>query len=288
MSVEIDLHGGNGDVLAFREFGSDYLLTPGLVGTGLLGRELSSVQGAASGSTVRGSRAGDRLLLLPLLIGTATRTEFMAALRRFSNAVRVTDPVSPPRLVWRTEVGDEFSIDVFYISGADVEWSAEFEDVGTRRVAPTFRCPRPYWEMTDPINLPTYEQPVAETLLPDLALLQLSSSSVFGDATVVNPGDVEAPVVWIVTGPAATSAFTRADGLGFTLGAITAGEVITVDTRSRTVTDQTGANRYDLLGSAPKLFHLLPGTSQVSLVATGTDSGSRITGYFYPRVETVF
>jgi hypothetical protein len=68
------------------------------------------------------------------------------------------------------------------------------------------------------------------------------------------------------------------------------GETITVDTRPGQipVVDQTGADRYELLGPAPKLFPFPGGTSTVTIDVQNATADTLVRGFYWPRVEVMF
>jgi phage-related protein len=116
----------------------------------------------------------------------------------------------------------------------------------------------------------------------------VSSSQALGTLTIENDGDVDAYPVWVINGPATNVSIT-VNGIGFEYTeSLSSGETITIDARTATVTDDAGTNKYAFLGTAPKLFRIPPGSTNVSIVATGADSNTRINGNFNPRREVIY
>lgn len=282
--VEIDLIGSNGDVIELREATGTYQLPAGLVGTGMLPKTIATIDGPGL-SWIRSVRPGLRPISLPILLLTSSRTEQMAAQRRVARALKWS-PAASPMLRWTAESGEQFLLDVAYQGGAETTW-------GSRTGSPTYTrwllslvAADPYWRSADPVSLPVLTTAAGTPLLPNLANLNVSPASVIGEVELANPGDVEAPIVWQVKGP--WSALTLAlGGDALVLDAVDSSTTLTIDAAAGTVVDQAGANRYDLLGPAPRFFELPPGASQVDIQAIGSDANTLITGYFYPRFEVV-
>ena len=63
--------------------------------------------------------------------------------------------------------------------------------------------------------------------------------------------------------------------------------MITVDTEQGTVVDETGANRYDILGPAPKLFPIPPGLSSLVIEGENTTNDTLVIVRYGTRFEVV-
>jgi phage-related protein len=70
-------------------------------------------------------------------------------------------------------------------------------------------------------------------------------------------------------------------------GTIDSGDTITVDTATGEVYDQDNVNSYSILGDAPKLFALPPGTSQITITGDDTTDATRVAFFYAPRFEVV-
>ena len=98
------------------------------------------------------------------------------------------------------------------------------------------QAPNPYWESVSPQNY-TLQMSAGRGLLGggSLTKLRLSGQYGFGDVTLVNPGDVVAYPTWTVNGPCDAVSITQ-NGVGFTYNEpIAAGDSITIDTLSGTL-----------------------------------------------------
>lgn len=287
VTADMTLIGSNGDTLTFtHSLTGTYQVLEGLDGFEVPDPQLA-IHDAPHGSTVTGSRDLSRNLGFTVRIVADGQAAVVAAKRRLESAIRFRQG-SPARLFVESAIGQVWT-PVYRRQGGSqtLRWETLNDRFGDLPL-PLF-SPQAHWEAVDPINLPTLRQGLSATLLPHLALMQLGSASASGVMEIVNPGDVDSPVVWKVRGPATSVSFTRDDGQSFTLEGILEDELISVSTRwgDVPVTDQTGANRYDLMAQGPRLFYLPDGHSRVSVSAAGVDADSYITGYFYARLGGV-
>lgn len=288
--LPLSLFGTNGDVIDFHRWVGDFIGLTGARGFGVPPQVLTMLEGAGDGATVRNVRAGARDLDLPIGIFGENRGDILEKQRRLRAALR-WDPASgepPAQLRFRLFGGEVFEIGVHYVAGAETQIGETGTDYYCRWLL-TLRCPDPYWVALDEISFRLRSGSGGRGLLPRLANLRVSSSQVLGSVTVNNPGDVPAPIKWIVTGPGGP--FSAVSSLGETLTFDTtlgSGEVITIDGETALVTDQTGENRYGELGDAPKLFSAQPGISTIDVLLPSATADSRVVGLFRPRRELVY
>jgi hypothetical protein len=154
------------------------------------------------------------------------------------------------------------------------------------RVALQLLAPDPWWYGAEVVALDfattagrSYLAPY-ETVSPDRAL---------GSGTVDVIGDAAVSPIWTITGPATSVTVRYSDsGPGWTFGAIDAGETITINVETYTVTDNTGANRIgNIAWLTSTLFQLSPGPNALLLSITGGVVGqSAIRLTYRPRWET--
>lgn len=115
----------------------------------------------------------------------------------------------------------------------------------------------------------------------------LGGSSLLGDVTIESHSDVDVYPVWLINGPTdgdVTATVSRVDDLGnpFTetwhliMPALVAGETVTVDTGSKTVTGPDGSNWFRYL-TEYNLWGLEPGDNPISLEMSGATDVSSIT-----------
>lgn len=291
MVVNLTLIGANGDTIPLDN-GSDFVLSSGFRGTGLAASELRVTASAGDGGTWRGTRKASRDLDVPLTVLGSSRDDVETKLRRFAAAL--SDRYGTPKLRATYGDGTSYDLEVHYVAGAETTYGSDARNLFCNW-AMTWQAPDPFWVSNRAVEFSVgasaqtrglLAAPVGETAT--LSALRVSSSQALGSLTIENPGDVDAFPVWTIDGPA-TSVSITLDGVGFTYGeTLVSGNRITIDTRTATVTNAAGVNKYGFLGTAPKLFRIPPGTSTLSIVATGADSNTRINGYFNPRREVIF
>lgn len=117
-----------------------------------------------------------------------------------------------------------------------------------------------------------------------LTRLRVSSGQAMGPVEFQNPGDAATPPLVVVHGPATTLTSQSPRGELLTwAGDLLTGQHLFIDHETRTVTDDTGANRYTELGPAP-LFWTIPArnsTGFITLEGATRDSGVDVT--YRPR-----
>jgi hypothetical protein len=287
-SSPLTLIGSNGDIIPLQLTATDYAALDGASGFGIPPKALTVAEGAGDGGVVRYTRATVRDIDIPVGIFGTSRGEVLDRQRRLASALRVRPGRPPVLLQYTLESGDVYQIPVWYVTGAETQIGADGRGYFCRWVL-TLRCPDPFWTSVQETPFLVIA-PGATTrgLLPKLARLQLSESSVLGAVEISNPGDVPADLTWEITGPGGPFTATAETGESFTINEIGDGETITVDTRTGAVTDQVGANRYATLGPAPKLFRLPEGTTTVEILLQDATISSRVVGRYRARREVVY
>lgn len=291
MVVNLTLVGANGDTIPLDN-GSDFVLSSGFSGTGLTSSQLRITASAGDGGTWRGTRKASRDLDVPLTVLGSTRDDVEAKLRRFAAAL--SDRYGVPKLRASYDDGTSYDLAVHYVAGAETTYG---EDAGNLfcNWNMSWKAPDPFWVSNQAVQFTVTTSgevrgllaaPVGQTAT--LSALRVSSSQALGLITIENPGDVDSFPVYKIEGPATNVAITL-NGVGFTYTeTLVAGNIITIDTKSATVTNAAGVNKYGFLGTSPKLFRIPPGTSSLSIEATGADASTKISGYFNPRREVIF
>lgn len=163
------------------------------------------------------------------------------------------------------------------------------EDAGiiSQRISATFIAHDPYWYSVGDTAIVYTGNTEVSTFFPFFPL-RLSSSAVFvNDASVNNPGDLEAWPVWTISGPGSNiviSNLTTTESLTLTT-VVTAGQSVTIDTRpgAKTVLNDDGTSLFPLMSPTSSLFSLAKGDNhiQVSMDSTSTTSSIRLA--FRPR-----
>lgn len=274
MKLSIESGAGAVDLPLFDTHG--FVYQPDPKGLGLTQRLVEWAESPAGGGRVKSSRVGMRDAELPVVI-LGDSSDEVRAMQGQLGRVLSTSPV----LVVALDDGGKYRLPFEWVGGGND--SLPFEGATELELSITIRCPDPYWVSDDPVQIGPIGltgEPVG--LLPDLAELQVMGSSAFGDVQVENPGDAEAPVTWMITGPGGP-ATVELGGRGFVLDTVLeAGESVTVRKGDLgwTVTDQTGASRYADLGPAPKFPSIPVGESTGSVLMTNAGAGSSVAGFF--------
>lgn len=252
----------------------------GASGFGLPDVSVQWLEGAGDGAVYRGVRVLPRDIDLPLFFATANRAKLQALLSRFARMM-----AGPMTLKLVEDDGTFWSAQVRRVGGGSYIWGQD--TIGERELSTvvTLRAGDPFWTYSRPFSQYVFSAVSGRGLLKTrLSKLQISSSQAIGTMLLENIGDAVAFPVWTVTGPGSNFEARLPNGIGFTWTAtLAAGETLIVDTKSGTVRDGTGANRYAGLSTAPRLFGIPPGRTSVTASMIGTSAGSSITCSWQPR-----
>lgn len=250
----------------------------GVTGLGLPSVSTQWQEGAGDGGSFRGSRTLMRDIDLPISLLGANRTHLKQLTSRLALAL-----AGECRLRLVDDNGTSWFALVRRVGGG--EFAYGIDTIGERELATvvTLRAGDPYWTAEDS-NRATIRKSTARGLLPKLGNLQLSNSQALGVIQLDNPGDASAYPVWRIEGPGTN--FRAVSPSGEVLawnGELIAGESLTIDTRAGTVIDGLGANRYDELAPAPRMWQVPPGAgSAVASLDDPTDE-SEIIATWRPR-----
>lgn len=266
----------------------DYLKSAGRSGFGVAPTKLITRDGAKGGTRWRRTRRGSRTIVIPITIFGDNRQSVEDKMRALIRLLQ--DDMTSPRLVAKYPTNERYYSEIHYSSGADVEYGNDTDGVSYGTWALNLLAPDPYWTSEKQIQYAIGPANAGKGLLPHLSKLQLSSSQTIGTVLFENPGDVDAYPVWTLRGPGDSGFQARLpDGSGFTFNAaLTADDIITIDTKTKTVTDQNGNNRYPDLGSSPKMFSIPKGNTPVFVELEGTSASTLVSVYFNPRRELIF
>jgi hypothetical protein len=284
MALSMTLTGTNGDTISFDD--DNYVPQIGLRGFGIPSPILRIDPSASNGGTFRFSKRDVREINLPLMILGSSRQETETKLRRLSYILR-----DKAVLTVTYEDGEKWTLDVYLAGGGETQFGSTGSDYFCQWDL-ALQAPQPFWQSTAPFSVSIVSSSTARGLLAgsspkSLAFLRVKSSQAFGTVTVTNTGDVNAPAVWTIKGPS-TLTTIQLNGVGFTFNdTISSATTITIDCEAGTVKDQTGANRYSGLGTAPKLFSIPPGDQTLTVSVTGATSDTKVTGTFSSRREVL-
>jgi hypothetical protein len=267
------------DLNEIDDKGVGFQAKSGVTGLGLPPVSVQWLEGAGDGAVFRGTRVQTRDIDLPIEILALDRADLQAKLSRLAlvlagGCTLVLDEGNG--VTWSTEVhrvgGGE------YTYGDDTVGGREFQTVITLRAGD------PYFTSSVQQVRTISGAAGASAFLANMVTMAIAPSQAIGAIDLSNSGDAAAYPVWEVRGPG--DHFTATSPAGETLkwnGTLAVGQKLIVDTRRGTVTDETGANRYDLLDTAPRFWTVQPGDSTAVASLLNTTSASQITCSWYPR-----
>ena len=268
--------------------GGPYSLMVGTMGLGVPPVRNRFSQGADDGETFRGKAYGMRAMDLPIFVEGANRAEMEARVRALADVVDVPATEGMPKIIVEYASGEVYEMNFVYSSG--LEGDGPKSTAQRTEVPLSVLCPLPFWVARDALQFTLQADPSPVGLLPDLAALPIASSETFGELTVNNPGDVECPITWVITGPGGPAGAELA-GRGWEFEATLAeGEIVTVERTQTgvTVKDNTAANRYSDMADAPFFSKLPKGASVLNVSMVDATTASSVVGYFRPRKKVVY
>lgn len=230
------------------------------------------------GSQWEGFRTGRGEVFIPLLVSSDTYDGFEVEHEAF---MQTLDPrqegvlrVTRPNGRWR-EIGCR------YTSGAEMtaDWDVTTSLAATYGV--TWATADPYWRGQEVVA--RFQNAIATRLLPAPPFV-LSAGQTLANATVTNPGDVESYALWRIEGPFSSFSVGVGDSLVDVALPKFAGEYVEIDMRPRrlTITDETGADRWDNVTDVV-FSEIPPGKTPLTVVVNGSGAGSAVTLTFTPR-----
>ncbi|MEU6056988.1 phage tail family protein [Streptomyces sp. NPDC047097] len=266
------------DLNEIADKGLGYQAKRGATGFGLPPVAVQWLEGAGDGAAYRRRRVLPRDIDLPLEIWARSRADLQARLSRM--AIMLAGRCT---LVLQDDDGTRWQTDVYRTGGGDFAYGVETTGEREFETIVTFRAPDPYWTSST-VETRQITGAATKPFLTGLSKLTVAASQAIGEIQLNNSGDAEAYPVWKVHGPGHT--FTAVSPSGERLrwtGRLDSGQVLTVDTKRGTVTDQAGANRYNLLAPAPRLWTVEPGLSTAEASLLDVAKGSRIVCSWQPR-----
>lgn len=251
----------------------------GVTGLGLPPKQIQWLEGAGDGAIARGRRTLARDIDLPLFIAGYDRDNLKSWLARLAIVLSETATltfIDADEVHWVAEV--EHVGGGTYTYGTDTVGETDFQTVITLRAGD------PYFTSINAKQETIKKAIPARGLLPRLVNLQLTSSQQFGAITFTNDGDAPAYPVWSIIGPGST--FRAVSPRGEVLqwnGVLGVGQTLTIDTRAGTVIDDTGANRYAELATAPRMWTVPPGSSSSQVELADVSAESAVDCTWRPR-----
>lgn len=168
---------------------------------------------------------------------------------------------------------------MYLAGGGDWVYGVDTDGVRELRTVVTLRSSTPYWTYSDETARTFGTENPGRGLIKDTTAgntgadsfirLRFSGVQPQGPVVLENKGNVEAFPKWVLRGPLSYFSATSQAGEVFSWsGTLTDTDTLTIDAGNASVRDQTGANRYAELGTAPKLWRVQPGLTVAQLVAT--------------------
>lgn len=283
----------NDDIIEFsaNNPASGFVKGSGAAGFGVAPTSVIIREGAGAGGRHRSTRRGPRSILFPVLMfGSVGELENM--MRRLARLMN--DTYSAPILAAHYPDGSIYETEFHYEGGLDPQYGNDTNVRDFIKIALQLRSPSPYWTNRIATDYPFVSPTAGRGLIRtgnSFSKLRISSGQILGDVVVNNAGDVEAFPVWTIKGPGNYfEAIRRKDGATFRYNSVlTASNIVTVNTQEKTVVDQTGADRYTSMSTAPKLFSIPPGESSIRVYLDGAVLGTSLVAFqLKERRELVF
>ncbi|MFE4451416.1 phage distal tail protein [Streptomyces sp. NPDC056796] len=266
------------DLSEIEDVGQGYQARTGVTGFGLPPVQVQWLEGAGDGSKYRRKRVLSRSIDIPLEILARDRDDLQARISRLALVV-----AGECTLTLLDNSGVRWWAKVHRTGGG--EYTYGVETIGEREFETilTFQAADPYWTSST-TETRTITGETTAAFLSALGNLNVAASQAIGEIELSNSGDAEAYPIWKIYGPGKT--FTATSPSGEKLiwnGTLTAGQVLTIDTKEGTVTDQSGANRYNQLSAAPRFWRVAPGLSTAEASLLDITAASRIVCTWQPR-----
>ena len=282
-TVTITLVGSNGDAIELAN-NSDYVLAAGASGFGIPATSVRIDDSAGDGGVWRHTKRGVRDLDLPIVVFGSDREDVEAKLRRLSRLLQTTN--GPTKIRADYSNGESLFLEAHYVGGAETQFGSNATGMFCRWLL-QMQAPQPYWQTSYESSFNINNGSTGRGLLPQLTKLRVSSSETLGVVTVNNAGDVPVQPRWVIRGPVTNLVVTNGSQSFSFPDPILPGRTYTVDTATKEVFNDEGENVYALLGTAPKLFALPPGTTTVSITGIDSTPDTQVTCYYSPRYEVI-
>lgn len=236
----------------------------GMTGLGLPPVSVQWLEGAGDGAKARNIRVLPRDIDIPLHVFCEDRDELRAAMRRVSLVL-----AGELRLYLLEDGVRAYYADVVRTGGGTYTYGSDSAGEYDWSSIVTVRAGVPYWTHVD-----------AETVTH-------SGDLEAAAYTITNPGTASAKPVWTINGPLNHFRLARGDKVLDWWGDLGATDAITVDTDDCSVRDQTGANRYSGLATAPDMWDLSPGANDIAVTLDKFTPTTRTNWVTNPRFGNV-
>lgn len=260
------------DLNGIYDNGYGYQALSGATGFGLPPVTPQWQEGAGDGAVFRGRRVRSRDIDIPLDILGRDRDELSQLTARLARVL-----ANPMRLYVTEPNNREWYIDVVRSGGGGYVYGTDTIGTSDVQTVLTLTAGDPYFTSSDVQTRVVGQSGGAPAFLGELVKLQVGSSSAIGYISIDNDGDADCYPVWTVIGPGRNFEITSPSGERLLWeGTLSAGQTLTVDTRTASVTDGTGTNRYAELAEAPRFWSAPPGSQLIVASLADTTSASQI------------
>lgn len=261
------------------EVGTGVQATAGVSGLGLPPVSVRWLEGAGDGAVYRGRRVLARDIDIPLDIVGRDRNHFKQL------TVRLAKMLAGPCTLRILEDDDtDWHTEVVRVGGGEYLYGADTTGNKDLQTVITLRAGDPYWTSSRASNARVGAVVGGTSFVSSFLSMPVASSQAIGSMTLENTGDAVAYPVWTIVGPG--ESFLAVSPAGEQLkwdGELLAGQQLTIDTRKGTVVDQSGANRYAELDTAPRFWSIEPGISTAVASLLNVTSASEIVCTWRPR-----
>lgn len=282
VSVNYALIGANGDEIEFDY--SNFVLNPDFMGFGVPATEVRIENSAGDGGVFRHAKRGVRTIDLPITVLGSDRGDVQTKLRRIGKMTQAND--GPLTIEARYSDGKKLQLQAYYTGGAESQWGSNAGNIWCRWVL-SLKAPQPYWTSATIRQFTVTQGSTGRGLLPELSKLKVSSSQALGQIIIENTGDVAIYPTYRVIGPISNFEVSNGTQSFSFVDDVADGETIYVDTATGAVYDQDNANRYAILDSAPKMFRIPVGESNLDISGTDVTESTRIDVYYQLQYEVV-
>lgn len=273
-----------------------YVSITGRRGFGVITPEHVTERTMSGTVLMRDVRVTPRVMSVPLLIQDDTPEAYLAAYRALQASVVHKDrgTITPGTIRVILPDGSSRSIPAYYQGGLDPVEDHIDDMVWSRQEMPDleFYAPDPAFQGPDISQ--SWRIVVDGRAFYPFYPLRLNPSQLGGSATVTNPGDLPAYPIWEITGPGTPTITNTDTGQEFAFTEeLTAGQVVTVDTRPPDIAPETGLTAFDdsdtdfwpHFDGLPDLFDLPSGQTNLSIALDAATSDSRVALTFAPRYQ---
>jgi hypothetical protein len=142
-------------------------------------------------------------------------------------------------------------------------------------------CPEAYWRDVAEIISTFTSGGGAHSWFPYWPY-DLMPSALFSESTVTNTGQIETWPVWTITGPGTDVVLTNVttgEELALTANGglvLAAGDVVTIDTRVPSITNQNGVNLFPYLSAGSSIWPLEVGANVIQVAMSGATVDSSV------------